>query len=76
MTLESGTLENYGTFHGTKQLIYIAENEETGDLLGFVYAAADVPKYNNEFKDWGIIIDNLHIHPQHRGQGIGKALLR
>jgi GNAT superfamily N-acetyltransferase len=50
------------------QYVLVAENE--GQLLGFicVYGADDAK--------WGSLIDNLHVHLDKKGQGIGKQLIQ
>ncbi len=50
------------------QYVLVAENE--GKLAGFVcvYGADDV--------NWGNLIDNLHVRPDLKGQGIGKQLIQ
>jgi GNAT superfamily N-acetyltransferase len=47
--------------------ILIAERD--GDVLGFVCALRE------RDPDWGGYIDNLHVRPQRKGEGIGKVLL-
>ncbi len=44
--------------------------EENGKLIGFVCA------FGEEDPVWGAYVDNLHVHPTRRGQGIGKILMR
>ena len=52
-----------------------AENEficmaiEDDELKGFVCV------YGNDDAKWGALIDNLHVLPQSKGQGIGKQLM-
>jgi ribosomal protein S18 acetylase RimI-like enzyme len=42
---------------------------EKGELKGFVCV------YGNEDPKWGSLIDNLHVLPALKGQGIGKRLM-
>ncbi len=39
-------------------------------LVGFICMLLDADD------KWGTLIDNLHVHPDHKGIGIGKALMR
>ncbi len=32
--------------------------------------------YTNEDPIWGTLLDNLHVHPNQKGQGVGSALIR
>ena len=43
--------------------------EDAGKLQGFICVIGD------ENKNYGSLIDNLHVHPQRRGQGLGRQLL-
>jgi ribosomal protein S18 acetylase RimI-like enzyme len=49
---------------------YVLVAEKGGELAGFacVYGADDAK--------WGSLIDNLHIRPDLKGQGIGKQLIQ
>lgn len=47
----------------------VAEHPE-GRLIGFVYAVKD------EDPVWGTFVDNLHVHPNAKGGGLGRQLLR
>lgn len=38
-------------------------------LIGFTFAFGD------EDPNWGTQLDNLHVLPEHKGNGVGKALL-
>ncbi|WDD98075.1 GNAT family N-acetyltransferase [Thalassomonas actiniarum] len=49
------------------QLVLLAE--ENGMLCGFIYA------YGEQHPEHGTIIDNLHIHANFKGQGLGTKLL-
>lgn len=51
------------------QLIDIAV-DSTGRVVAFVCAYRDFDPY------WGSLLDNLHVLPQVRGQGIGEQLFR
>lgn len=50
------------------QYVLVAENE--GELLGFVCV------YGADDAKWGSLIDNLHVRPDLKGQGIGKQLIQ
>ena len=47
----------------------IAE-DEAGRVIGFAYVALD------EDPIWGTLVDNLHVHPDLKGGGIGRLLLQ
>ncbi len=49
------------------QWVLLAEKD--GELLGFICVIG------NENKDYGSLIDNLHVRPDTKGQGIGRQLL-
>jgi ribosomal protein S18 acetylase RimI-like enzyme len=51
------------------QLVNVA-CDSTGLMQGFVCGYCDFDPV------WGSLIDNLHVRPQTRGQGIGERLLR
>ena len=51
------------------QLVDIAVNS-TGQVVAFVCAYCDFDPH------WGSLVDNLHVLPQVRGQGIGERLFR
>ena len=44
--------------------------EEDGRVVGFAYA---VPQHD---PTWGTLLDNLHVVPEMKGRGVGRALLR
>jgi ribosomal protein S18 acetylase RimI-like enzyme len=44
--------------------------EDETDILGFAHF------YINHDERYGTFLDNLHVLPEHKGQGIGKRLLR
>lgn len=50
-----------------RQYVVLAEHQQT--LLGFACVLLD------EEPNWGACLDNLHVHPQARGSGIGGQLL-
>jgi ribosomal protein S18 acetylase RimI-like enzyme len=50
------------------RLIYVAVEKET--VKGFVCV------YGNDDPKWGALIDNLHVLPELKGQGIGKRLMQ
>ncbi|WP_428509691.1 N-acetyltransferase family protein [Roseateles sp.] len=47
---------------------YIAR-DPSGEALGFTFA---LPAFDAQ---WGSLLDNLHVRPDHKGQGIGRQLL-
>lgn len=59
----------------TERFAHPAENEficvavEDEELKGFVCV------YGNDDAKWGALIDNLHVLPELKGQGIGKRLM-
>ena len=50
------------------QLVDVAR-DPTGAMMGFVCA------YRDADANWGSLVDNLHVLPRLRGQGIGEKLL-
>lgn len=50
-----------------RQLILLAQDR--GVLRGFVSVLLD------QEPAWGARLENLHVHPEAKGQGVGKALL-
>ena len=51
-----------------KQWVWLAT--DGSKLLGFVCVIGD------HDPDWGSLIDNLHIHPDVKGRGLGASLMR
>jgi len=49
------------------QLVIVAEEEER--MVGFACA------YGNDDTSWGTLLDNLHVHRDWQGRGLGKDLL-
>jgi GNAT superfamily N-acetyltransferase len=47
---------------------YIAR-DPSGEALGFTFA---FPAFDGQ---WGSLLDNLHVRPDHKGRGIGRQLL-
>ena len=41
----------------------------TGDMIGFAYVLL------HHDPVWGTLVDNLHVHPERKGGGIGRRLL-
>jgi len=52
----------------SNQCVLVAEGD--GRLCGFVCA------FGNEDPSWGTFIDNLHVRPDLKRQGLGKDLMR
>lgn len=45
-------------------------NADDGRVIGFTYVLL------HDDPVWGSLIDNLHVHPEHKGGGIGRRLLQ
>lgn len=43
--------------------------EENAEILGFICVVG------NADPTWGVLIDNLHVRPHRKGQGIGRILM-
>lgn len=52
----------------SSQLIMVAEDAH-GELVAFVCVFLD------EDPTWGTLLDNLHVHPEVRGHGLGERLM-
>jgi putative acetyltransferase len=52
------------------QFGYLALDQDHVKALGFVYA------YAGADPQWGTLLDNLHVMPDCKGQGIGRGLLK
>ncbi|GAB3707132.1 GNAT family N-acetyltransferase [Spirosoma flavus] len=50
------------------QYVIVASDNET--ICGFACA------YAHDNTIWGTLLDNLHVHKQHKGRGIGTELIR
>jgi ribosomal protein S18 acetylase RimI-like enzyme len=48
----------------------IVAEDVAGQLIGFAYVLL------HQDPVWGTLIDNLHVHPDHKGGGIGRQLLQ
>ncbi len=48
----------------------IVAEDPTGQMMGFAYVMLD------HDPEWGTLVDNLHVHPDAKGGGIGRQLLR
>jgi GNAT superfamily N-acetyltransferase len=48
----------------------VVAEDATGRLIGFTYVLL------HHDPVWGSLIDNLHVHPGHKGGGIGRRLLQ
>lgn len=57
-------------FASADEHFFVTLAEEEGQLMGFIYIAG------NEHPRWGALLDNLHVHPEAKGKGIGKLLMR
>jgi GNAT superfamily N-acetyltransferase len=49
------------------QYTIVAQHDE--DVVGFACA------FGGENPKWGLLLDNLHVHPTQRGRGIGRTLM-
>jgi len=47
----------------------VVVDEEAGDMRGFACAFFDADP------DWGALLDNLHVAPNLKGQGLGRRLM-
>ncbi len=53
----------------TQENLLILVDEEAGQIRGFACAVIDAdPK-------WGTLLDNLHVMPELKGQGLGRRLI-
>ena len=52
------------------QAFGIVAEDTTGQLIGFAYV---LPGHDPV---WGTLVDNLHVHPDAKGGGIGRRLLQ
>lgn len=50
-------------------IVHVAEAEDR-EIVGFICA------FRNADPEWGSLIDNLHVSPRMRGNGLGETLLR
>lgn len=57
--------EDYGEVIGERQ-VTVAESEGEGALVGVLVLGTT---------ENGFLIDNVAVHPAHRGKGVGRALL-
>ena len=48
----------------------IVAEDAAGQMIGFTYV---LPGHDPV---WGTLVDNLHVHPGHKGGGIGRRLLQ
>lgn len=48
----------------------VVAEDDAGQLIGFAYVLLQHDPV------WGTLIDNLHVHPDHKGGGIGRRLLQ
>ena len=48
----------------------VVAEDDAGDLIGFAYV---LPGHD---PIWGTLVDNLHVHPEHKGGGLGRRLLQ
>lgn len=46
----------------------VKAHDEDGDLVGFACVELDADR------EWGALLDNLHVRPDRKGQGIGRRL--
>lgn len=56
--------------HPRTGLWTVLAEDAGGVLRGFLCLLADHDLH------WGTLIDNLHAHPDHKGRGLGRALMR
>jgi ribosomal protein S18 acetylase RimI-like enzyme len=57
-------------FYNPPNNVFICVAVDENDLKGFVCI------YGNDDAQWGSLIDNLHVLPNLKGQGIGKTLMQ
>ncbi|WP_457417780.1 N-acetyltransferase family protein [Roseateles sp. P5_E7] len=48
----------------------VVAEDATGQMIGFAYVLL------HHDPVWGTLVDNLHVHPEHKGGGIGRRLLQ
>jgi len=56
-------------FNNPRANQYIVVAEQEASIVGFACA------YGNEDEQWGTMLDNLHVLPAQKGQGIGRKLI-
>ncbi len=56
--------------HPRAGLWTVVAEDDAGDLVGFLCLLAD------HDARWGTLIDNLHVHPERKGRGLGRVLMR
>jgi ribosomal protein S18 acetylase RimI-like enzyme len=73
----SGTARGYGSFLGTQLdeptvIVLVAEREDK--VIGYTYAGVEGTDYMSLRGPAGVLYD-IVVDPEHRGQGVGRALL-
>jgi ribosomal protein S18 acetylase RimI-like enzyme len=77
MAATSGTAQGYGSFLGSqldKPDVVILVAERDGQVIGYTYAGVEGSDYMSLRGPAGVFYD-IVVDPEHRGQGIGRALL-
>lgn len=57
-------------FENPLENVFLYVAEENDELKGFVCV------YANDDEQWGSLVDNLHVLPEVKGQGVGKQLIQ
>src|SRR5881227_3599199 len=73
----SGTARGYGSFLGTQLdepsvIVLVAERGDK--VIGYTYAGVEGTDYMSLRGPAGVVYD-IVVDPEHRGQGVGRALL-